>query len=183
MSRIFGPLRQNGFVVRDIDEAMRHWTDVSGVGPFFFVKDQPLHDFRYRGEHSPLSMSVALAHSGGVQIELIQLNNDAPSAFRDFLEAGQEGLQHVAFWTTDFDADLRRAHERGLEVLQSGRSGSGAPDERFVYFTAEAHPGTVIELSETSGRKGALFRAVEEAARDWDGTDPIRDMTTLLGPS
>ena len=28
MSRLFGPLRQMGFVVRDIDRAMRHWIEV-----------------------------------------------------------------------------------------------------------------------------------------------------------
>ncbi|CAN5698325.1 hypothetical protein BH09ACT9_BH09ACT9_22900 [soil metagenome] len=37
MSRYFGPLRQLGFVVNDIDSALKHWIDVVGVGPFFFV--------------------------------------------------------------------------------------------------------------------------------------------------
>lgn len=181
MSVHFGPLRQNGFVVRDIRRAMRHWTEVMGIGPFYYVAEQPLHHFSYRGSPSAPRISVALAQSGGVQIELIQQRNDAPSAFRDFLDAGREGLQHVAFWTEDFDAELSRARARGLEVLQAGRSGSGAPDERFVYFSAEAHPGTVIELSEIRGRKGELFRAVAAAARDWDGADPVRDMSGLLG--
>lgn len=180
MSRIFGPLRQNGFVVKDVERAIAYWTDVMGVGPFFLIDDQPLNGFEYRGRPAAPSIRVALAHTGGVQIELIQQTNDEPSAFRDFLRAGREGLQHVAFWTNDFDADLDRARRHGLEVLQSGRSGSGAPDERFVYFTAQDHPGTVIELSETAGRKGALFRAVEEAARNWDGTDPVRPMAALL---
>lgn len=35
MSRIFGSLRQNGYVVRDIAAALHHWTTVLGVGPFF----------------------------------------------------------------------------------------------------------------------------------------------------
>lgn len=180
MSRLFGPLRQNGFVVRDIAAAMRHWTEVCGIGPFFHIEEQPVDGFRHRGEPSDVKISVALAQSGDIQIELIQQRNSGRSAFRDFLDAGREGLQHVGFWTDEFDRDLRRARERGLEVLQSGRSGSGAADERFVYFTAQAHPGTIIELSETAGRKGTLFRAVAEAARGWDGRDPIRDMAQLL---
>ena len=32
MSRIFGPVRQNGYVVRDIEKAMTHWVEVMGVG-------------------------------------------------------------------------------------------------------------------------------------------------------
>jgi hypothetical protein len=37
MSRFFGELRQNGYVVRDIQSAMKHWTEVLGVGPFYYV--------------------------------------------------------------------------------------------------------------------------------------------------
>jgi hypothetical protein len=37
-----------------------------------------------------------------------------------------------------------------------------------------------VEISEVRGRKRALFDAVAAAARDWDGTEPIRDMTTLV---
>jgi hypothetical protein len=37
MSRVFGPLRQMGFVVRDIEVAMRHWVKVCGVGPWFYA--------------------------------------------------------------------------------------------------------------------------------------------------
>jgi hypothetical protein len=34
----------------------------------------------------------------------------------------------------------------------------------------------MIELSEVSGPKGDLFRLIAEAARDWDGRDPIRSL-------
>jgi hypothetical protein len=47
-------------------------------------------------------------------------------------------------------------------------------DGRFVYFANEAHPGTVIELSEISGRKGATFARIAEIAKSWDGSEPIR---------
>jgi Glyoxalase/Bleomycin resistance protein/Dioxygenase superfamily len=33
MSRLFGPMRQVGIVVRDIEKAMRHWVEACGVGP------------------------------------------------------------------------------------------------------------------------------------------------------
>jgi hypothetical protein len=180
VSRYFGPLRQLGFVVNDIDSALKHWIDVVGVGPFFFVEDQPLNDFVFRGKSSAPRFSVALAHSGSAQIELIQQHNDEPSAFREFADRGLEGLQHVAYWTTDFDRYVEESKNRGLVELQSGRSGSGAPDERFVYYEDGPYPGTVIEVSEVSGRKGDLFRAVEAASKEWDGSNPIRDMRKVL---
>jgi hypothetical protein len=58
---------------------------------------------------------------------------------------------------------------------------------RFVYFEDRsghpgAHPGTVVELSEVAGPKGKLFTLIREAARNWDGKDPVRpfpDLTRL----
>lgn len=173
MSRHFGEIRQNGYVVRDIEAALRHWTEVLGVGPFFHFERVPVRDFRYRGEPSDLEVSIALANSGPLQIELIQQRNDAPSMYRDFLAGCGEGLQHVAYWTEHFDRDLARIEKRGLRVGQSGCIGENG---RFVYFETEHHPGTVVELSEINGPKGRFFRHIAEAAADWDGSEPIQRM-------
>ena len=172
MSRIFGEIRQNGYVVRDIKSAMHYWSEIMGVGPFFYFDRMPARGFHYRGQPSPVELSIALANSGNLQIELIQQHNEAPSMYIDFLKKGREGLHHLAYWTETFDSDLERLKSAGYETGQSG----GASDGRFVYFLAENHPGTVIEFSEISGRKGQFFKRVAEAARTWDGSDPIRKM-------
>jgi catechol 2,3-dioxygenase-like lactoylglutathione lyase family enzyme len=180
MSRRFGEIRQNGYVVRDIDAALKHWTEVLGVGPFFYFDRVPVEDFRYRGESSDLAVSIALANSGPLQIELIQQRNDAPSMYRDFLAAGHEGLQHVACWTRDFDADLARLEALGYRVGQSGCIGASG---RFVYFETQAHPGTVVELSEISGPKGRFFQHIADAAGSWDGSEPIRRLGEIETPA
>lgn len=175
MSRLFGEIRQNGYVVRDIEAALAHWTEVLGVGPFFYFERAPIRNFRYRGEPSEVEVSIALGNWGPLQIELIEQRNDAPSMYRDFLAAGHEGLQHVACWTERFDADLARLEKQGLAVGQAGEA--GGPDGRFVYFaTCGAHPGTAVELSEVSGPKGRFFAAIADAARTWDGSDPVREL-------
>ena len=176
MSRIFGEIRQNGYVVRDIEAAMKHWIEVLGVGPFFYLEKAPVENFRYYGEPSGMVASIALANSGPLQIELIQQRNDEPSMYLDFLNAGHEGLQHVAYWTRDFDRDFERALEAGFEVGQSGDVGGA--DGRMVYFDTQGHPGTVVELSEISGPKGRTFEWIAGQARGWDGSDPIRRIRT-----
>jgi hypothetical protein len=45
MSRLFGPMRQVGIVVRDIEKAMRHWVEVCGVGPWFYAEQLPMDEF------------------------------------------------------------------------------------------------------------------------------------------
>ena len=52
MSRLFGPLRQMGYVVKDIDAAMRYWIDVCQIGPWFYIDKLAVDDFRYKGQPS-----------------------------------------------------------------------------------------------------------------------------------
>lgn len=172
MSRIFGKITQNGYVVRDLRAAMDHWINVLGVGPWYYVPKVKTDYFRYRGVDSPLEMSVALANSGDLQIELIQQLNDAPSAYRDFLDAGHEGLQHVAYWTEDYQGLYDRALGLGHTVWHDGAI--GGEKGRFCYFDTVAHPGTCVEISDVSGSKGQFFQHIRRVAADWDGTDPIR---------
>ncbi|UVA80910.1 VOC family protein [Pandoraea commovens] len=176
MSRFFGEIRQVAYLVPDIEAAMTYWSDVLGVGPWYYNPKVPIRNYTYRGESFEPHNSVALANAGGLQIELLQIRNDVPSMYRDFLSAGRTGAQHVAYWTDNFDEDLARAQAAGFKVCMSGEVGENG---RFVYFEDRdadpgCHPGTTIELSEVAGPKGTLFRMIREAAADWDGRDPVR---------
>jgi Glyoxalase/Bleomycin resistance protein/Dioxygenase superfamily len=172
MSRIFGNVCQNGYVVRDIEGAMKHWIDVMGVGPWFYIKDVKTDWFKCRGVASDIKMSIALANSGDLQIELIQQRNDAPSLYKEFLDAGHEGLQHMSYWTRDYQTLYDRALSLGYVVGHEGAI--GGEQGRFAYFDTQAHPGTIVEISDISGAKGPMFARIRKACADWDGADPIR---------
>lgn len=177
MSRHFGEIRQLGYVVHDIEAAMEYWSRTLGVGPWFYNPRVPIENYRYNGEAHVPHNSVALANSGFVQVELIQTRNDVPSMYRDFLQAGRTGLQHVAYWTNSYDADLERLLRQGFKPVMSGEVGQNG---RFVYFDTEYHPGTVIELSEVAGPKGKMFDLIRAASESWDGvTDPVRPFPDL----
>lgn len=171
MSRLFGDLRQIGIVVRDIDAAMRHWIDVCGVGPWFYADRLALTEFSYRDRrHDDIHVSIALANSGDVQLELIQQRCDTPSMYRDFLAAGNEGMQHWSSWPKDYDALLQDALATGYTVGQQGNSARG----RFVYLWNEGHPGTVIEIADMTPERAAIFDGIRKAAVGWTGDEPIR---------
>jgi catechol 2,3-dioxygenase-like lactoylglutathione lyase family enzyme len=181
MSRFFGEIRQVAYLVPDIEAAMDHWSRVLGVGPWFYNPRVPIRNYHYRGERYEPHNSVALANAGSLQIELLQTRNDVPSMYRDFLRAGHQGVQHVAYWTEDFDADLSRAQAAGFTVCMGGEVGERG---RFVYFEdrtagGAALPGTTIELSEVAGPKGRMFRMIREASENWDGRDPVRPFPDL----
>lgn len=172
MSRHFGAVTQNGYVVRDLRAAMDHWINVMGVGPWFYIERVKTDYFRHRGKDSNVEMSIALANSGDLQIELIQQMNDAPSMYKEFLDAGHEGLQHMSYWTTDYQTVYDRALSNGFKVGHEGQI--GGEKGRFCYFDTQSHPGTVIEISDISGNKGRFFEHIKKAAIGWDGSEPIR---------
>ena len=97
-------------------------------------------------------MSVALANSGDLQIELIQQRTDAPSMYKEFLDAGREGLQHMSYWTREYQALYDRALSLGYKVGHEGQI--GGEQGRFAYFDTQAHPGTVVEISDVRAARG-----------------------------
>jgi hypothetical protein len=178
MSRFFGGIRQNGYVVTDLDAAIRHWTTVVGVGPFYRLEHVPLDYFTYQGEPSAPDLNIALANLGDVQIELIQQLNDAPSPWRNFSLAKGAGLHHVSGWTQTYDADLKKLDELGLIPTCDG---SIAGSARFAYFLANNVDGTAIEVGDlTSPEFQQLFEHIRHSAASWNGDDPVRDLFTAL---
>ena len=96
MSRHFKGIRQVGYVVKDIEAAMTYWSEAVGVGPWFYRKVVDTTEFNYHGKPSAFpELSIAVANSGDLQIELIQQHNDAPSLYLDTLKQNGEVAQHI----------------------------------------------------------------------------------------
>ena len=172
MSRLFGSLRQMGYVVRDLEAAMQHWVRVCGVGPWFVTDKLVVTKFSYNGQrYDDVHLAIALANSGDVQLELIEQKCGTPTMYQEFLAKHPEGgLQHWSSWPEDYDAIYERALANGYTVGQEG----DAPRGRFVYFRQEGHPGTIIEMAHATPTRMRIFDAVRAAAMGWDGRDPIR---------
>jgi hypothetical protein len=176
MSRIFGSPAQLGYVVRDVQVAMDAWL-THGVGPWFYFANVEPNDFRHRGVASSLRMSVAIANSGHLQVELIEQLGDAPSLYKEFLDSGHEGFQHISYWTTDYQTLYDKALSAGYVVGHEGSIGSD--HGRFAYLENDRALGTdtLVEISDVTGPKGTFFEHVREAAAGWDGSQPIRQFT------
>ena len=150
----------------------------SGIGPWFYLKNVRPGNFTYRGRPSGMAMDVAVANSGDIQIELIQPVNDEPSMYKDFLDAGHEGLQHFAYWSENYQQLYDRARATGFTVGQEGEIGGSSG--RFAYLETEHHPGTVIEISDLGGTKKFVFDLIKLAAAGWDGSNPIQIVDPAL---
>ncbi len=170
MSRHFGPILQNGFAVRDWRSAAQHWIDVMGVGPFFLMEHIEFEWCEFRGEPADIDMSVAIAYTGGQQIELVQQHNDAPSIYTEFLAANEPGLQHMGVFVDDLQRTLDR-HDLRAKIVQQGRTAAGV---NFAYVDTIFHNGTMLELIEVDDGIRGAFGYMQQASEGWDGSDPIR---------
>lgn len=178
MSELFGPIGQLGIVVRDLDAALRYWTERMRIGPFFVFNQIDVLEFNYLGEpidkSVPFDTRVALANSGPLQIELIHQRSPVRTSYSDFLDAGYEGLHHVGYFSEDYDELLRRSLDTGLVVEQNGVLFS--PEGKFAYFATSGHPGTMQELIAVHDGNRELFEMIAASAVNWDGKDPIRNL-------
>ena len=165
-----GPIMQNGFVVPDWREAALHWARTLGVGPFFVVEHVAFAELRFRGEPTAIDMSVAIAYAGELQIELVQQHDANASIYTDFLRDNAPGLQHVGALTDDLDRALDDNALRS-KIVQDGVTAAG---QRFAYVDTALHNGSMLEIVETDAGMLKAFDYMKEAARNWDGRDPIR---------
>ena len=103
MTVLPGPVRQIGYVVTDLDQAMAGWLEL-GVGPWFVMRGLPMQAL-YRGEPCETTLSVAWSNSGEMQIELIQQLDDTPSIFTEFLDGPRPRLSPVGLLDNRFRGD------------------------------------------------------------------------------
>lgn len=181
MSRIFGEIRQIAFVVNDIDAAMSYWHATLGIGPFFIKRHITFGDYYYRGEAgaSP-QISIALANSGTLQIELIQQHDQHASIYKEFLDRHGHGLQHIASWQTCAGFDLKKQHllEQGYTLAQECTiSASGV---RLAYFATDTTAnGIIFEIADLlEPVHYTRINNIAMQAQNWDGSRPVHEVST-----
>jgi hypothetical protein len=171
--QLWGEIRQLGYVVpaAGFQRNIEHWAGTLGVGPWLVIEHPQVEDFVHRGVPGRLDFSIALAHAGAMQIELIAQHDDAPSTYHEFLvgTGGVGGLHHLAYWPADMDAAHAEAQRLGYEVWTSGRIGR---DGTFRYYLTQDHPGTVVEHANITGARLAYFEELAARSRQFD---PTRD--------
>lgn len=163
-------VRQLAYVVRDLDAALTYWTEVLKVGPFFLLEHCPLLNQKYYGKPSNVDVDLALGNSGALQIELIFQHNDEPSVYKEFLDAGRVGVHHFGLMPVDYQTTC--AHYRSLGHAAAFECTVGGAE--LVYFDTVKTVGHYIELWDNSDVFKTMFQKIEDAAKGWDGKDPVR---------
>ena len=184
MSNVFGAVLQQGYVVPDIDAAMKHWI-ARGIGPFYM---EHLKEFpgELDGKPVKLELKAGFAYSGDQQIEVIEPIGPVPSIYSEYLKDHPEGgLQHLAVFCDGAIQEKLDEIMHGKTVLVvAHRLSTVAHLDRILVFDN----GRLIE----DGSHAHLLRQLVElggVARDVDriGDDALhgllRDLLDLALPS
>ncbi|MBY9004511.1 MAG: VOC family protein, partial [Candidatus Lokiarchaeota archaeon] len=84
-----------------------------------------------------------------VQIELIQLIQ-GECIFKEFIDAGKEGLHHFGIYVEDVDVLIKKYKEKGYDVVHEGLT---AGVQKVAYIDTYEDFGVYIEFQQTKKRK------------------------------
>jgi len=140
---------QIGMVVRDINRTVKYFSHFYNIKPWFRVKFTEINTF-YRGKPINLDPTIAIAFCGGVEIELIQMNNNVENLYSEILNKQGGGIHHIGFATSNYDRALSTMKAMGAEPIQWGRlKTKGGAVTRYVYFDTVKTCGVITEFIET----------------------------------
>lgn len=140
---LFKKILQIGFVVRDVEAAVRKYYDTCGIGPWYFytMDKSNMFNTKVNGKKAEFSMRVAFAYVGDLQLELIEpLDNNI---YSEFLQEHGEGMHHIACDVDDFDKTIAELREKGVSLLQEGTTDAGLG---FAYLDTREIMSCITEI-------------------------------------
>lgn len=142
-------INQLGIVVPNIDEAVKNYTHLLGIGPWFRSKTIK-HETQYRGKPITIDVDIVLAFHRGVEVELIQLEGGDECIYSKLIALSGGGLHHVGSLVLSYNQGMKRVNEAGIEVIQSGVIlTQGGAITRYAYLDTVKQCGIITELIET----------------------------------
>ncbi|MAZ88749.1 MAG: hypothetical protein CL693_14005 [Cellvibrionaceae bacterium] len=173
----FGPIRQHGYLVKDLDTAIDFWLEKLGVGPWFGYRNVMLRS-EFENQSNDIRLDVGLAYQNGVQIELIHQTDDTPSPYRFFYDTEDNLMQQqLAFFCKDIAQAKTQAINLGLKPAGKMVTPTGS---QALYFSHPTLGKTVVELLEVDQTLLDGFAYFEQQTINWDGKDdPIRIIDML----
>jgi catechol 2,3-dioxygenase-like lactoylglutathione lyase family enzyme len=165
------PFHHLGYVVDDLERAAGELAAATGAGPFLMIEHVPLAEATYRGAPARYDHSTAFAQWGPIIVEISQIHDAQPAGLRDFFSAGRHpAIGHVAWLVDDLEAESERLSAAGLPVVHSGSSGP----VRANWHDGGPVFGHPIEVHRSGPELLGFYAAIAAAARNWDGSRPLR---------
>jgi len=166
-----GEIMQIAYVPKDFEATIDHWVK-KGAGPFFVLKGTKAEWQTCYGKEAYPILDIALGHWGDMQIEIIRQTSPEKSVYKDWRDAGHEGVHHTCIKVDDIDAARRECEAIGAPIVVEGRVGG----TQWFYADTGGGLGTYLEVIHYPPGQEGLMTMIRDAARDWDGSNPVREI-------
>lgn len=141
-------INQLGYIYKDIKKQAKILEENLGLPKFAFLENKPTK-YNYRGKETIVQTTIGFSRSLNVQIELIQLIS-GECIFKEFIDAGKEGLHHFGIFVEDVDAIISEYIKRGYSVVHEGIT---AGVQKVAYIDTNDDLGVYIEFQQTRKKK------------------------------
>jgi len=132
---------QLGYVYKDIESQARKIEKRFGIKEFVFTEPNT-HHYIVRGKEQEIVTRLSFSRIFNIQIELIQWIS-GECAFKEFLDQGKEGLQHVSLFVDDIEAYSQAMIKQGFELAMEGNIGRL---RKIFYFDTVDALGMMLEV-------------------------------------
>lgn len=149
---VFTGLNHICIVTRDVDRAVRVWSDRYGIGPWRIYTYGPSNmTTSVDGTPTEFGMRVGLCQFGpSTRVEIIQPLDELSPYARSLAEHdGADHLHHVRVDVGDYDAALDHLAALDVPISLSGRYQGGDPEvwSRATYADTRADLGFTLEVA------------------------------------
>jgi methylmalonyl-CoA/ethylmalonyl-CoA epimerase len=167
MSFLDRKVDQIGYVVKDVDEAVRRYYETFGIGGWkIYTYGPPLLTYMTRnGRAFEYKARIALSYFGESRIELIQ-NLEGDTVYSEFTRRHGYGVHHLGIYVPDIGAALAEAREGGFTTTMEGAGFGLDGDGHFAYLDTDESFGTTFELIQRPKRRHepeSVYPAVDSA--------------------
>ena len=138
-----GTICQIAIVVKDLDKAVKYYTEIFKVEPAYVFAIPPQEEAKtqYRGEPTATRARLAVFKMGNIVLELTEPDNE-PSSWKEFLDTKGEGVHHIGFMVDDRDAVLNKLDKLGIPVRHYGEYTGGS----YTVVDSQEQLGVLLNL-------------------------------------
>lgn len=158
-----------GYVVDDIAQAVSHWVEALGAGPFFLIDSVTFDDLDYSGGPAVYEHSIAFGRWGPITVELMEFQRIEPESLAARMATPPNRPNHIGYSVSDIHLERARLEALGAETFLTARTGDVEGVVLHVPWL-----GHSVELLADSDFIRAFADTLSTATDGWDGRDQLR---------
>jgi methylmalonyl-CoA/ethylmalonyl-CoA epimerase len=146
MKSIIQGVRQIGFVVENLDETLKYYSEELGITEWlrFEINKNNLKDCPHftHGKELSIEFKGAKGMVGNIEFEFMQPVSDN-TIYAEFLRNHKPGVHHLSLIVSDYEEGFQFFESKEYEVIQTAISPFG---NRIAYFDSYDQLGYDIEI-------------------------------------